>query len=117
MSSCPAVVEAKQKKRKLEGPVSSSEVPLAKTIRVVNYISGKVHVYSSGERTLCRMWVCGSPGKPSSSAVFSDFHSSTTSSSSSNCLICFGDKLNFLTFDIKDDLQECSVSDEFEDDT
>ena len=117
MSRCPAVVVEKRLKRKTQVPlVSTVDSPVTKSTRVVNYVTGKVHFWSYGKRTLCRMWLCGSPDDPSSNAVFADLHSSTTSSSSSNCHFCFGEKLNFLQIDDKDDSGILSDSDEFEDD-
>ena len=117
MSRCPAVATEKQRKRKIDKPiVSTVDSPVAKSTRVVNYISGKVHLWSYGERSLCRMWICGCPEKPSSHAVFSDAHSSTTSTTSSNCLICFSEKLNFLALDDKDTVETLDESDDFEDD-
>jgi hypothetical protein len=117
MSRCPEVVTAKQKKRKTQKLlVPSLETSVSKSIRVVNYVSGKVHLWSYGTRTLCRRWICGSPDTPSSSAVFADLHSSTTSSSSSNCLFCFGEKLSFLQLDDNGETGICIDSDDFEDD-
>ena len=117
MSRCPAVAVPKQTKRKIQEPlVSTIDASVTKSTRVVKYVSGKVHLWSYGTRTLCRRWICGSPDEPSSNAVLADLHSSTTSSSSSNCLFCFGEKLNFLQLDDKGDTGILSDSDEFEDD-
>ena len=46
---------------------------------------------------------------------FPDLQSSTTSSTSSNCMVCFGNKLNYLALNIKDDVDNPEDSDEFED--
>ena len=117
MSRCPAVAGEKHKKRKTQSPlVMTTDSAVTQSVRVVNYVSGKVHFWSYGKRTLCRKWLCGSPDEPSSNAVFADLQSSTTSTKSSNCLFCFGEKLNFLQISEKEDVDTLDDSDEFEDD-
>ena len=105
-------VTAQKKRRKTSVPIISD--PVVEPIKVVHLCSGKVHIWHSGIRTLCSKWKCGSPGEPSSSAIFATPSDSTCSSSSDNCKDCFGERLKFLRVAIcADDAVECE-SDEFE---
>ena len=108
--------KADKKKGKLKNLSTYKYVVCYKSTRVVNYVSGKAHLWSYGTRTLCRRWVCGSPDIPSTTAVFADLHSPTTSSSSSNWVFCCGEKLSFLQLDHEGDTGIFSDSDDFEDD-
>ena len=105
-------VTAQKKRRKTSVPIISD--PVVEPIKVVHLCSGKVHIWHSGIRTLRSKWKCGSPGEPSSSAIFATPSDSTCSSSSDNCKDCFGERLRFLRVAIcSDDTVECE-SDEFE---
>ena len=90
--------------------------PLTKTIRVVNFVSGKVHMWVSGQRSVCSIWMCGTPDAPADTAVFADADSSTAAKSTSNCTACFSDKLNFLKITEIEPGEDIGSSDDFEDD-
>ena len=101
-----------QKKRKILVPIVPDAV--VDTVKVVHFVSGKVHIWHTGIRTLCSKWKCGSPGEPSSNAMFASTHDSTCSSSSLNCKDCFGERLKFLRLAVCTDDGLGSESDEFE---
>jgi len=116
LSRAPACVTScvvnPKKRRKTSVPFVSDSV--VEPVKVVHFCSGKVHIWHSGIRTLCSKWKCGSPGEPSSSAIFATASDSTSSASTDNCKDCFGERLKFLRVAIcADDTMECE-SDDFE---
>jgi hypothetical protein len=83
----------------------------------VNFVTGKIHIWAAGKRTLCYKWICGSPDDPAETAVFSSKSTESASKSASNCKCCFTAKLGFKKLEeqaaVADD--ETVDSDEFED--
>ena len=115
MTRCPVVATSVKRPREKETKVPVIPSPISETVRVVNYVTGKVHLWSYGERTLCKIYLCGSPEKPTSTAVFADSSASTSSSSTSDCKLCFGGKLAFLRIETTATEDTGADSDDFED--
>ena len=109
----PPLKHAKRAKTRNER-VPFSPVSVTKAVKVIHVLSGKVHMWTSGERTACAKWKCGTSSAPTCHALFPGPGAATTSESTSNCLGCFTEKLGFLKLDVTEETEDEIMSDEFE---